>query len=229
MYAEKNNVDKIKKIMEDVRASWWEDGMVEIMSGMVFIVVAGLLSVMEFVPNEKLQAVLGVVCVAVMVALAILARWFKRHLKEKYVWPKTGYSKPRVGKKPSLLYILAFEFLALYIGLSLYIFLKFKSTNQIPVGIASFYLVNTKSNWVFAGFIGFFIFFVYFAVYLASGLKRFILTGLLALVSGVVCAFFSGNELIIAITIMVVIGVYSLLNGIPRFVNFRKDEKAKEA
>jgi hypothetical protein len=229
MYTEKNNVDKVKKIMRDVRASWWEDGMVELISGIVFIVVAGLLSVMEFVSNEKLQAVLGIVCVSVMVALAVLARWFKRQLKEKYVWPKTGYSKPGIGKKPSLLYIIAFEFLALYIGLSLYIFLKFKTTNQIPVGIASFYLLDTKSNWFFAGFIGIFIFFVYFAVYLASGLKRFLLTGLLALGSGAVCAFFSGNELIIAITIMIVIGVYSLLNGIPRFLNFRKEEVDKEA
>ncbi len=222
MYAENNNVDKVKKVMGDVKASWWEDGMVEIISGIVFIVVAGLLSVMEFVSNEKLQAVLGVVCVSVMVALAVLARWFKRQLKEKYVWPKTGYSKPGIGKKPSLLYILSFEFLVLYVGLILYIFLKFKTTNQIPVGIASFYLVSTKSNWFFAGFIGFFIFFVYFAVYLASGLKRFLLTGLLALGSGGVCAFFSGNESMIAITIMVTIGIYSLFTGIPRFLISRR-------
>jgi hypothetical protein len=222
MSAEKNNINEVKKVIQNVRASWWEDGLVEIISGIVFILVAGLLSVMEFVSNQNLQTILVIVFVSVMIALAILGRWFKRALKKKYVWQKTGYSKPGIGRMSSLAYIFAFTLLIFYVGLSLHIFLRYKSIGQIPGGITSFYFLSTKSNWFFASFIGIFIFFVYLAVYLASGLKRFLLTGLLALVSGVTCAFFSGNELTIAITILVIIGIYSLLNGIPRFLRFRK-------
>lgn len=222
------DIKEIKDTVRKARASWWEDGLVEVMSGAVFVFMAVLIAVFEFL-NFHLT-VMGktsrfsiLVVFFIPILLLVLAPRVKRGLKCKFVWPKLGYSKPRMSWKSKIVYLLAFIVLIGYVTLTFIWHLKRSSILGSRL-MAFFSFVNSYGE---AIFIGLFIFLIYFGIYLSANKKRFLITGILGLCAGIIAAptltiLKPQRDTVLFIIVLGTIGVYSLFTGIPRFLLFRK-------
>ncbi len=223
MSAEKNNINEVKKVIQDVRASWWEDGLIEVMSGGLFMFMAAWFALMEFIPDANLKKGLEIGFYAVLIIFAISSAWVKRHFKKKYIWPKTGYARPQMSRKSKIVFLLVFVLIILNMVL---IFLwQLYQSGTSNVELPGFFIILNSYREGF--FIGSFVFLAYFAVYLSINKKRFLITGILGLCSGIIAAsiltiFNLDYSRMIVATILGIIGVYSLCTGIPRFLRFRR-------
>ncbi len=229
MSAEKNNINEVKKVIQDVRASWWEDGLVEVMSGSIFVFMAAFFFMIEFLPDTNLKKGLEIGFYAVLIIFAISSAWIKRHFKKKYIWPKTGYVRPQISRESKIVLFLVFVLIITNIALiSLW---QFYQNSTSKVGLPVFLTILNSCREGF--FIGSFVFLAYFSVYLSINKKRFLIAGILGLCSGVIAGlilrvFDLESSRILASIILGTIGIYSLFAGIPRFLRFRKESVDKE-
>jgi hypothetical protein len=226
MSAEKNNINEVKKVIQNVRASWWEDGLIEVMSGCVFLLMAAWFCMMEFIPDTTLRKGLEIGFYAVLILFAISSAWVKRYFKKKYVWPKTGYARPQMSRKSKVALFLVLVLIIMNIALiSLWqIYQNSASALKQP---GFFAILNSYRE---GFFIGSFVFLAYFSVYLSINKRRFLITGILGICSGMFAELILtilnlDYSRIVAAIILGTIGIYSLSTGIPRFLRFRKTGK----
>jgi hypothetical protein len=227
--AERSKTKEVRKVIRDVRASWWEDGLIEVMSGFIFLFMAAWFCMMEFVPDSTLKKGLEVGFYAVLILFAISSAWIKRYFKKKYVWPKTGYARPQIIRKSKIVFLFVFVLIILNIVLiSLWQLYQNGASNvKLP---AFFTTINSYREGFFVGSV---VFLAYFSVYLSIKERRFLMTGILGFCSGIfaeliLTTFDLNYSRMIAAIILGVIGFSSLFTGTPRFVRFRKEKVDKD-
>ncbi len=226
MSAEKNDINEVEKVIQNVRASWWEDGLVEVMSGSIFVFMAAFFCMIEFLPDTNLKKGLEIGFYAVLIIFAISSNWFKRYFKEKFIWTETGYSQPQMSRKSKIVLFLVFVLIVVNIVLaSLW---QLYQNSVFSLNLPNFFAV--LRSYQEGLFIGLCIFLVYLSVYLSINKKRFLIAGVLGLCSGIfaeliLTTFNLDYSRIIAATILGTIGIFSLFTGIPRFGRFRKTGK----
>jgi hypothetical protein len=216
MSAENNDINEAKKVVQDVRASWWEDGLIEVMSGCVFLFMAAWFAIMEFIPDTNLKKGLEIGFYAVLIIFAISSAWIKRHFKKKYIWPKTGYAQPQMNKKSKV--VLSLVFFLIIIDIILIALWQIYQNGASEFNLPGFL---TKINSYRQGF------FIGSFVFLSINKKRFLIAGILGFCSGIIASsiliiFNLNRDRIVAAIILGVIGVYSLSSGIPRFRKFKR-------
>lgn len=225
MSAEKNSISEVKKVIQDVRASWWEDGLVEVMSGCIFVFMAVCFLLIESLSGANLKRGLEIGFTLLLIIFAIRANWVKRYLKRIFIWPKTGYSQPQLNLKSKIVFSLVF---ILIIGNTVLSSLwPLYQSNNFDIKLPDFFVfLNSYRDGVVAGLV---IFLVYFSVYLSIKKKRFLVTGILGLCAGITAELtltmlnpHRDTILYVYAIILATIGIYSLSTGIPRFLRFRK-------
>ena len=220
------NIKEIKDTVRNVRASWWEDGLIEVMSGCVFVFMAAFFCLIEFLPDTNLKKGLEIGFYAVLIIFAISSAWLKRHFKKKYVWSKTGYARPQMSKKSRGIFL--FVFVLILLNILLIVLWQIYQSSASEVSLPGFFVILDYCRQGF--FIGSFIFLAYFAVYISINKKRFLVAGILGLCSGIIASpilrvFELNRDRIVAAVILGTIGIYSLSTGVPRFVRFGKASK----
>lgn len=229
--AEKNNISEVKKVIRDVSASWWEDGLVEVISGTVFVFIAVLIFIAELLNyhlflESKTAEVFSMLVALMFVFLLMLAPPIKRALKGKFIWSKVGYSRPQVSCKSKMAYFLAAVILIGYVMFNaLYVLARSRVlSGRLPAFLSFIYFYGESI------FVGLFIFLIYLGIYFSANKKRFLTTGILGLCAAVISAptlaFLNPRrDTVLFIVVLGVIGIYSLSTGIPRFLEFRKVNK----
>ncbi len=217
------NIKEIKDAVRNVRASWWEDGLIEVMSGCIFVFMAAFFCIIEFLPDTNLKKWLEIGFYTALIIFAISSAWIKRRFKKKYIWPTTGYSRPQMNKKSKI--VLSLVLFLIIINIVLIALWQMHQSSAPEVILPSFLTIINSYRQGF--FIGSFVFLAYFSVYLSIKKKRFLIAGILGFCTGIGAeAFLSILNIegprILAAVILGVIGVYSLSTGIPRFLRFRK-------
>ncbi len=217
------NIKEIKDAVRNIRASWWEDGLIEVMSGCIFVFMAAFFCMIEFLPDTNLKEGLEIGFYAVLIIFAISSAWIKRHFKKKYIWPKTGYAQPQMNKKSKV--VLSLVFVLIIVNMVLISLWQIYQSNASNVKLPGFLIMLNSYRQGF--FIGSFVFLAYFAVYLSIKKKRFLIAGILGFCSGIIAPsiltiFNLNRDRLVAAIILGVIGVYSLSTGIPRLSQFRK-------
>jgi len=218
------DIKEIKDTVRKVRASWWEDGLVEVMSGSIFVFMAAFFCMIEFLPDTNLKKGLEIGFYSALIIFAISSAWVKRYFKKRYIWPKAGYSQPQMSRKSKIVLFLVFILIIVNIVLSSLWQLYQNSSSNVKLPVVFTILNSYREGF----FIGSFVFLAYFSVYLSINKKRFLIVGILGLCSGIIAEFILTSfnldrSRIIAATILGIIGIYSLSTGIPRFLRFRKE------
>jgi len=218
------DIKEIKDTVRKVRASWWEDGLVEVMSGSIFVFMAAFFCMIEFLPDINLKKGLEIGFYSALIIFAISSAWVKRYFKKRYIWPKAGYSQPQMSRKSKIVLFLVFILIIVNIVLSSLWQLYQNSSSNVKLPVVFTILNSYREGF----FIGSFVFLAYFSVYLSINKKRFLIVGILGLCSGIIAEFILTSfnldrSRIIAATILGIIGIYSLSTGIPRFLRFRKE------
>jgi hypothetical protein len=223
MFAERNKNKEVKKVIQDVRASWWEDGLIEVMSGSVFLFMAAWFCMMEFIPDTTLKKGLEIGFYAVLVLFAISAAAIKRYFKKKYVWPKTGYARPQMSRKSRGVFFFVLGLIV--VNIILIALWQIYQNGASEVNLPWFFTIINSYREGF--FIGSVVFLAYFSVYISINKKRFLMAGILGFCSGIIAElilpiFNLDYSRIVAAIILGTIGIYSLSTGLPRFLRFRK-------
>lgn len=216
-------IKEIKDAVRNIRASWWEDGLIEVMSGCVFVFMAAFFCMIEFLPDTNLKKGLEIGFYTILIIFAISSAWIKRHFKKKYIWPKTGYAQPQMNKKSKV--VLSLVFFLIIVNIILIALWQMYQNSASKVILPGFLSIVNSYRQGF--FIGSFVFLAYFAVYISINKKRFWVAGILGLCSGIIAPailtiFDLNRDRLVAAIVLGVIGVYSLSTGIPRLLRFRK-------
>jgi hypothetical protein len=91
----------IDKTIRRTQRHWYEDGLSEIGTGTLFVAMALLFWAQAGTPPGPLSALLATVGLpAVVIGGALALRWGLRALKERYVFPRTGYVSYRQNTSP---------------------------------------------------------------------------------------------------------------------------------
>jgi hypothetical protein len=226
MSAENSNINEVEKFIQDVRASWWEDGLIEVMSGCIFLFMAAWFWIMEFIPDTVLKKGLEIGFYAFLIIFAVSSAWVKRCFKEKYVWPEAGYARPQMSRKSKI--VLSLVLFLIVVNIALVFLWQIYQSSASTVELPGFFVFLNSYGEGF--FIGLLVFLAYFAVYLSIKKKRFLIASILGLCSGIITSLILNilnlkSSRILAAIMLGVIGIYSLSAGIPRFLRFRKTGK----
>ncbi|MGQ9682769.1 MAG: hypothetical protein ACUVX9_09555 [Anaerolineae bacterium] len=93
---------EIDRVMQRAWRYWYEDGLVELAAGLLFLLVGLVFAVEALLPH--LAAFSAFALPVVVVGGMVLARWALGALKSRLVFPRTGYvSYRRVGRRRRLL------------------------------------------------------------------------------------------------------------------------------
>ncbi len=188
--------DRINGIRKEARASWWEDGITEIVAGLGVLVI-GSVGISGYALEGRVPPWSYAVFILLMVALAFGIRWVVLWAKERWVWPHTGYSvvKGRGGKYLIPFYLIVFALLALAF--------LFPSYTPIVGGTVGAVIL------------------VSLALY--NGLRRFYALALLSFVLGIL--LYSVGIRDDRATFLILIGVGSVMFflGVLRFARFKRE------
>ncbi|MCK4420172.1 hypothetical protein KAW48_00115 [candidate division WOR-3 bacterium] len=189
---ESGNVEEVNEIRKKVRRVWWEDGLVEIVAGMWFL----LLGAISFIYRLPFNPIIKIVVLVLLIVFNIfLPRW----LKAKYVWKDTGYSMPAFFKLYTWPYVI-FLVLALLSLLGL------------------FFSPSRLNGLLF----GFFFCFIFLGTFSLSGLRRFLIMSTIPFVVGLLGAIFKlslGKNLYLMV---LVVGIALLISGVRVYSEFKK-------
>jgi hypothetical protein len=189
---ENGSVEEVSEIREKVQRTWWEDGIVEIVAGMWFL----LLGAISFIYRLPLNPIIKIVVLVLPIVVNIfLPRW----LKAKYVWKDTGYSMPAFFKLYTWPYVI-FLVLALLSLLGLF-FSPFRLNGLL---------------------FGFFFCFIFLGTFSLSRLKRFLAMSSIPVVIGVVGDIFNlslGKNFHLMVF---VVGIALLISGVRVYSEFKK-------
>lgn len=83
----------LENIMKRPIRYWYEDGLGELITGMIFLFVGGYMLVQGLVENGLLQAIFGILSMIIIGGSPFIGRYLIRKIKERVVYPRTGYVK----------------------------------------------------------------------------------------------------------------------------------------
>ena len=190
--------NQVQRWIQKARASWWEDGLAEIMSGLGLIVV-GVLGFVKESTNQSPGGFWDFIYLGVLLAVSLGTPHLVRNLKRRWIWPKTGYAEPQ-GRKWDLKAF--FWFLGLFLILGVLVLWRPSRLSGVLEGL--------------------FFFLILYSIARFSGLRRFLYIGLLSLLLGAALGFSSisppqGFFLLLSGT-----GVFLLISGLFTWNRFWK-------
>jgi hypothetical protein len=91
---------KLDQVAQRPRRYWFEDGLTELISGGLFLLI-GVFSLVEGLapPQSEIRRIAGIAGLITMIVGPWLARPMIRRLKERLTYPRTGYVSYRQPKK----------------------------------------------------------------------------------------------------------------------------------
>ena len=94
------NNDDMKQVEQRVKRYWYTDGIAELASGGMFLLLGLYFAVLGYFQEGSLVSViLQVSMVLVMIGGAFGVRWLVNTLKARLTYPRTGYVEYRVNEK----------------------------------------------------------------------------------------------------------------------------------
>lgn len=198
---ENGNVEEVNEIRKKVRRTWWEDGLVEIFTGVLVLFVGIGLLILEILTVWGIQQAVRIVLFIVAIAGAGSYYWVQKWLKAKYVWKKAGYSVPSYDNLTNLFVLIG----------SLFVLLL----------VVNDFWSHFRIGGLFAGSS---VFFFWFATFSFSGLKRFLVIGSFSFILGIIGVIFKMNGISTLQIIIGFLGVASLVSGIKVNREFRREK-----
>ncbi len=190
--------DDMKQVEQRVRRYWYTDGIAELASGVMFLLVGLYFGVLGYFEEGSLVSViLQVSMVLVMVGGAFGVRWLVNTLKSRLTYPRTGYVEYRVNEKDAKMR----RYVVMAVAMSF--------------AIASIVLIDfirgLESMVLFTGVIVGVIFIALRGK--SSGLKRFYLLGGLSIVLGITLAFSKLSQVYSLSLFYGLLGIGILISG----------------
>ena len=188
----------LKKISQRSLGYWFEDGLLEIVLGSLFLLL-GITFLIEGIadPGTILRRLSGIAALSIMVFGAFAARPIIRFLKERVTYPRTGYvtyRNPKPTRKSRVIsYILILVIVLLVVGIITSA--PEKTLNWLPI---------------FEGVIigGFLLFIGY-----RSLVYRFYVLGALSIISGTILSVSGIGNLVGMGILFLILGVSLLISG----------------
>ncbi len=189
---------EVNKLIKKARASWWEDGIVEMFTGTGLIII-GILG--ELTANSKGRSayIFSIAWTVFLLVFVLLGQKIVKLIKKKLVWSTAGYAQPakeratfKNGKWP------IFALLCMF-------------------GSAIFYKHPISSL-----LISCFVFAIFMSIFEYSGLARFAVIGILNLIVGIIL-FILGFPVSTGVFVnLLVSGILLSLTGIVTWNRFQK-------
>ncbi|GEM_PF-4790125 len=189
----------IGEIRKRARASWWEDGLTEMISGLGIL----LIGLYGFLMNASTGSIYSLAekGLFILILLSIfLVRYLIRRAKEKWVWPFTGYSIPSRSRG---IWTTAGVVLAL-------------------IMIALILLVHDKPV-IYEASLSIFVSIVLSSIAIYSGLKRFWIYAAISLITGLISIYMGADSGIFPFVLLTITGAAMTASGIILFSRFKKE------
>jgi len=168
------NNDDMKQVEKRVRRYWYTDGIAELASGGMFLLLGLYFGVLGYFQEGSLiSVILQVSMILVMVGGAFGVRWLVNTLKARLTYPRTGYVEYRVNEKDA--------------KMRRYVVIAVAMVFAVASIVLIDYIRNLDSMVLFTGVIVGVIFIALRGK--SSGLKRFYLLGGLSILLGIGLAF----------------------------------------
>ena len=168
------NNDEMKQVEKRVKRYWYTDGIAELASGGLFLLLGLYFGVLGyFEAGSLVSVILQVSMVLVLVGGAYGVRWLVNTLKSRLTYPRTGYVEYRVNEKDAKRrrwVVVAVAMIVASASIVLVDYIRGLDSMVLITGV----LVGV----IFIALRG-----------RSSGLKRFYVLGGLAIVLGIVLAF----------------------------------------
>lgn len=166
--------NEMKQVEHRVKRYWYTDGIAELASGGLFVLLGIYFGAQGFFGEKSLVSViLQVSLMLVMIAGAFGVRWLVNTLKARLTYPRTGYVEYRVNEKDAKVRRYVVAGVAMIIAIASIVLIDYIR------GLDSMALVT-----------GLLVGVIFIALRgKSSGLKRFYLLGGLAIVLGVALSF----------------------------------------
>ena len=166
--------DEMKTIEQRVKRYWYTDGIAELASGGLFVLLGIYFGAQGFLGEDSIvNVILQVSLMLVMIAGAFGVRWLVNTLKARLTYPRTGYVEYRVNEKDAKVRRYVVAGVAMAIAMASIVLIDYIR------GLDSMALIT-----------GLLVGVIFIALRgKSSGLKRFYLLGGLAIVLGVVLSF----------------------------------------
>ena len=192
------NSNDMKQVEQRVKRYWYTDGIAELASGGIFILLGLYFGVLGYFKEGSLVSViLQTSMVLVLVGGAFGVRWLVNTLKSRVTYPRTGYVEYRVNEKDAKVRRYVVAGVAMVIAIASILLVDYIR------GLDSMVLIT-----------GLLVGVIFIALRgKSSGLKRFYLLGGLAIVLGIALAY-SGLTQVYTLTLFYgLLGVAILISG----------------
>ncbi len=189
----------IGEIRKRARASWWEDGLTEMISGLGIL----LIGLYGFLMNASTGSIYSLAekGLFVLILLSIfLVRYLIRRAKEKWVWPFTGYSIPSRSRG---IWTMGGVVLAL-------------------IMIVLILLAHDKPV-IYEASLSIFVSIILSSIAIYSGLKRFWIYAAISLITGLISIYMGADSEIFPFVLLTITGAAMTASGIILFSRFKKE------
>jgi len=192
------NNDEMKQVEKRVKRYWYTDGIAELASGGMFLLLGLYFGVLGYFEEGSLVSViLQVSMILVFVGGAFGVRWLVNTLKSRLTYPRTGYVEYRVNEKDAKM--------RRYVVMAVAMMFAVASIVLID------YIRGLDSMVLFSGVI---IGVIFVALRgRSSGLKRFYLLGGLSIVLGIGLAFSNLTQVYTLSLFYGLLGIAIIISG----------------
>jgi hypothetical protein len=192
------NKDDMKQVERRVKRYWYTDGIAELASGGMFLLLGLYFGVLGYFQEGSLiSVILQASMVLIMVGGAFGVRWLVNTLKSRLTYPRTGYVEYRVNEKDAKI--------RRYVVIAVAMIFAIGSIVLID------YIRGLDSMVLFTGVIVGVIFIALRGK--SSGLKRFYLLGGLSIVLGIALAYSKLQQVYTLSLFYGLLGVAILVSG----------------
>ena len=207
------NNDDMKQVEKRVRRYWYTDGIAELASGGIFLLVGLYFGVLGYFQEGSLiSVILQVSMILVFVGGAYGVRWLVNTLKSRLTYPRTGFVEYRADDSEAKQRRRLFITVAIIITAASIVLVDFFQKVDEMV-LATGVLVGV----IFISLRG-----------KSSGVQRFYVTGSLAIVLGIVLSFSKFTQVYNLALFYGVLGIVVLVSGIVVLRKYLRENPAPE-
>ena len=192
------NKDEMKQVEQRVKRYWYTDGIAELASGGMFLLLGLYFGVLGYFQEGSLiSVILQVSMVLVMIGGAYGVRWLVNTMKSRLTYPRTGYVEYRVNEKDAKIRRYVVVAAAMIIAIASIVLVDYirglDSMVLITGVLVGIIFIALRGN--------------------SSGLKRFYVLGGLAIVLGIVLAYSKLPQVYSLALFYGLLGVAILISG----------------
>lgn len=192
---------EVEQWIQKARASWWEDGLAEIVSGLGLTFLGALGLWKERIPASS-RGFWDFLWLFLLLTISLGTPYLVRWLKRRWIWPKTGYAHP-LGRRWDPRSVLQFLGLLLLVGVATFL------SPPVLSGILA----------------GLFLFLILYHIARFSGLWRFLFIGLTILALSLIMGALALPLPQAILSLLSATGVLLLISGIHTWIRFRHSLK----